>query len=312
MNTLQTVKNELGKALLGKEAVIEKILMAILAKGHILLEDIPGVGKTTLAVGLQKTMNLSCNRMQFTPDVLPSDISGFYMYQKQEERFVYQKGAILCNLFLADEINRTSTRTQAALLEIMEEGQVSVEGHTIPLPNPFCVIATQNAYGSAGTQKLPDSQMDRFMICTSIGYPDQQTEIQILSSKLHPVDYAIQQVLDLQELLSMQQQVEQVFVSEEIKKYIVSLVQATRQHPDLSQGGSPRASINLMKMGQACAYLNQRDFVLPKDIQYVWHDVMRHRVFSHASTPKSNLIEEVLEEILTTVEDPSIQVNGHD
>lgn len=306
---MKQVKQEIAKILLGKDDVIEKVLMAFLAKGHILLEDIPGVGKTTLAVGIQKSMDLSYRRIQFTPDVLPSDIVGYYMYKKQEDAFVYQPGAILCNLFLADEINRTSSRTQSALLEVMEEGQISVEGTTHPLPDPFCVIATQNPFGSAGTQRLPDSQLDRFMICISLGYPDKNAEKQMLLQKLNPALEEIHKVLSKDQLLKIQQEVANVYVSEPILNYIIKLVDLTRHHEQIAQGGSPRASIALMKMGQASAYMEGRDFVLPADIQKVWYEVMHHRiVLKHESNLNKETARDILTQILSQIEDPSIQV----
>lgn len=306
---MKQVKQEIAKILLGKEDVIEKVLMAFLAKGHILLEDIPGVGKTTLAVGIQKSMDLSYRRIQFTPDVLPSDIVGYYMYKKQEDAFVYQPGAILCNLFLADEINRTSSRTQSALLEVMEEGQISVEGTTHPLPDPFCVIATQNPFGSAGTQRLPDSQLDRFMICISLGYPDKNAEKQMLLQKLNPALEEIHKVLSKDQLLKIQQEVANVYVSEPILNYIIKLVDLTRHHEQIAQGASPRASIALMKMGQASAYMEGRDFVLPADIQKVWYEVLHHRiVLKHESNLNKETARDILTQILSQIEDPSIQV----
>lgn len=306
---MKQVKQEIAKILLGKDDVIEKVLMAFLAKGHILLEDIPGVGKTTLAVGIQKSMDLSYRRIQFTPDVLPSDIVGYYMYKKQEDAFVYQPGAILCNLFLADEINRTSSRTQSALLEVMEEGQISVEGTTHSLPDPFCVIATQNPFGSAGTQRLPDSQLDRFMICISLGYPDKNAEKQMLLQKLNPALEEIHKVLSKDQLLKIQQEVANVYVSEPILNYIIKLVDFTRHHEQIAQGGSPRASIALMKMGQASAYMEGRDFVLPADIQKVWYEVMHHRiVLKHESNLNKETARDILTQILSQIEDPSIQV----
>ena len=223
--------------------------MQCLARGHILLEDVPGVGKTTTALALSRLMGMEFNRIQFTPDVVPSDVTGFTMYEKQTGQFMYRPGAVMCNLLLADEINRTSPKTQSALLEVMEEGNVTVDGITREVPRPFIVMATQNPVGSSGTQMLPESQLDRFMICISMGYPDIQNEIAILKDHRggNPVD-RISPVIRVGDLLDMQAEVDKVFIHDVIYNYIAELISRTRQHPMLELGVSPRGTIALAGM----------------------------------------------------------------
>ena len=273
------VTNEVEKAIIGKQDCIHKVMTAILAKGHVLIEDIPGVGKTTMALAFAKAMDLEQNRIQFTPDVLPSDITGFTMYRKETGEFVYHPGAVMCNLFLADEINRTTAKTQSALLEVMEESAVTVDGVTRPVPEPFLVIATENPIGSAGTQMLPESQLDRFMICTAMGYPDAVDEVRILEEQAldRPLTH-VQKVISRQQLLLMQREVEQVYTHPMVYQYIVALSQATRQSPYLSLGLSPRASLAAASMARANAYLNGRKFTLPDDVQAIFKDVAQHRL----------------------------------
>ena len=276
------VVNEVRKAILGKDAVVCKVLMAILARGHILLEDIPGVGKTTMALAFSKALSLKYNRVQFTPDVMPSDITGFSIYNKATGAMEYQPGAVLCNLFLADELNRATSRTQSALLEAMEEGQVTVDGVSHPVPQPFLVIATQNPAGASGTQPLPDSQMDRFMIRLSMGYPAPADEFAMVRRKQgnNPLDQ-VRQVLDLNSLAALRAQADQVFVSDPVLDYIIRLVNATRSHPMIVQGASPRASLALTAMAKAAALVFGRDFVNPEDVSMVFDDVVTHRLIPH-------------------------------
>lgn len=278
-NKALAVVSEVRRAIVGKDTVICKALMAILARGHILLEDNPGVGKTTLALAFSKTMGLSYNRIQFTPEVMPADVVGFSVWDKHTGEFTYRPGAVLCNLFLADEINRTSAKTQSALLEAMEEGQVTVDSVSRPLPQPFTVIATQNPVGSAGTQLLPESQLDRFMMRLSIGYPTLEQEVEILKQTegTRPVD-SLRQITTLEEILEMQHEVGAVHVSDELYRYVAALSAATREHPLLRLGASPRAGGALMRASRASAWLAGRDYVIPADVRLLYYNVLEHRV----------------------------------
>jgi MoxR-like ATPase len=276
--TTDKIKNSIKLVIHGKDEVIDMVLCAILAKGHILLEDIPGVGKTTLVTALAKTMSLDYKRIQFTPDVLPSDLNGFTMYDKNTGAFVFREGAVFTNLFLADEINRTSPKTQSALLEVMEEQNVTVDGVTYKLPNPFFVIATQNPVGASGTQKLPESQLDRFMIRLTMGYPDHDSAIDILRGDSHEIVGELKPVISKEEMLAIQEQVASVTVSEPILNYIVQLTEITRNNDMYSLGLSPRASIALMKMARAKAYIDDRNYVVPEDVKAVYFSIANHRV----------------------------------
>ena len=273
------ILTQVKKAVVGKDEVLAKVLLAILARGHILLEDIPGVGKTTMALAFSKALSLQYNRMQFTPDVMPSDITGFSMLNKETGKMEYQPGAVLCNLFLADELNRATSRTQSALLEAMEEGQVTVDGVSHPVPQPFLVIATQNPAGASGTQLLPDSQMDRFMVRLSIGYPAPADEMVMVRRRQgsNPLDQ-VEQVLDLEGLQKLRRQADKVYVSDEVLDYIIRLVNATRTHPMVVQGASPRASLALTAMAKAAALTLGRDYVNPEDVSMVFSDVVTHRL----------------------------------
>lgn len=278
--TLQAIVNEVEKAIVGKREVIEKVLMALLSGGHVLLDDVPGVGKTTLAVAVSRTLGLRYRRVQFTPDVLPSDIVGFSMYDRQAERLRYVPGVVSdANLLLGDEINRTSSKTQSALLEAMEEGQVTVDGEVHPLNAPFCVIATQNQVGTAGTQPLPQAQMDRFLVQLTIGYPDFKSQVEILRERQtqNPLD-AVRQVSDRQAVLDMQHDVLAVTTSDALLEYITRLAEASREHPLLQLGISPRGALSVCRMARAHAYLYGRDFVIVEDVQAVFSDVCAHRV----------------------------------
>lgn len=303
------ILQEVQKAVVGKDEILAKVLMAILAGGHILLEDIPGVGKTTLALAFSRAMQLSCKRLQFTPDVLPADVTGFSVYQKATGKLAYQPGAVLCNLFLADEINRTSSKTQSALLEVMEEGRVTVDGITHETPKPFTVIATQNPVGSAGTQLLPESQMDRFMIRLSMGYPAMQDEVEILDRKREgdPL-LLVQPVANAQNMLDMQQQVQAVYCSRELLEYIVRLADATRESPLLKLGVSPRGSLAVARLARACAWLSGRDYVVPKDIRLIFSDACCHRVLL---SPQAKLggrtAGQILNDILQDTESPALE-----
>lgn len=292
------MQQEVQKVVMGKEQIIEKVLVAMLAGGHILLEDIPGVGKTTLALAFSRVMSLKYKRTQFTPDVLPADITGFSLYNKKTDSFDYVEGAALCNIYLADEINRTSPKTQSALLEVMEEGKVTVDGVTRPVPKPFFVLATQNPLGSVGTQRLPESQMDRFMIRLSIGYPDRENEILMLKGENVDILEQVEPVVDGEEFMEMQRQAEQVFVSDSLYGYIIDLVNETRKSEDFSLGISPRGTIAFYRMAKAMAYVNGRDYLTPEDVLAVFEDIAAHRVvLSSRARAKGMDIHEALEQV---------------
>ena len=269
---------EVNKVIKGKVDVVKKVLAAVIAGGHILMEDIPGVGKTTLATTFAKSMSMHYKRVQFTPDVLPSDILGFSMYNSATKEFEYREGAVFTNLFLADEINRTSPKTQSALLEVMEEKTATVDGVTRPLPDPFVVIATENPYGSSGTQMLPESQLDRFMVCLSMGYPSHADAVAILKGNAGKPLSKVQEVISMEEVLALRAMTNDLYVKDEIYEYIVNLVEATRTMEIFSMGASPRGTIALLRMAKAMAVIDGRDYVCAKDVQDVARDVLGHRV----------------------------------
>ena len=309
-NLIETVTKQVGQVILGKEQEIREIMLTFLANGHVLLEDIPGVGKTTLALAFSKSMQLDYKRIQFTPDVLPSDLTGFSIYRREEERFVYQEGSVFCNLLLADEINRTSPKTQSALLEVMEERRVTVEGVTRPVPEPFLVIATQNPQGSAGTQLLPEAQVDRFMVSLSVGYPDYDSELaMVLGVREKSRVEDVVSVLQGDTLRDIQTAVDQVYLKENVGDYIVRLVRATREHPELSCGGSPRASIALVRMSRAAAFLNGRDYVIPSDVEEQFPYIIRHRItLDSAARMNGRTKDAVIGEILQQTRRPSMGI----
>lgn len=307
-NNVKQIINEINKAVIGKDYIIARVLAVILAKGHVLIEDIPGVGKTTLALAFSKVMELEQNRLQFTPDVLPTDIVGFNLISKDNHNYEYKPGPIMCNLFLADEINRTSPKTQSALLEVMEEGNVTVDGITREVPKPFTVIATQNPLGSIGTQVLPESQLDRFMIKLTMGYPDVQSEINILKGKQknNPIDL-LNKTVTREELISMQETVEQVFIHDSIYEYIANLVQQTRKHPMLELGVSPRGTIALTNMAKANAYLYGRSYMIPDDVKMTFHHVTAHRIILKPKAKVNNITAEgVIDSIFQLVQTPRV------
>ncbi len=305
----ESIVSEVKKAISGKDHIIAQTLTAILAGGHILMEDVPGVGKTTMALAFSRTMGLDYGRVQFTPDVLPSDITGFSLYDKKTETMKYQPGSIFHNLFLADELNRASSRTQSALLEAMEESKVTVDGSTYLLPNPFIVIATQNPAGSSGTSLLPDSQVDRFMIRVSMGYPSASAEKALIDARkngVNPLD-SVKPVCDTRMILQMQNDVNNIFIHEKIIDYIVMLVNKTRGHADLERGGSPRATLSLTSMAKAYAYLSGRNYVIPSDIQKVFLPVIAHRLIltPEAEVNGKNPVE-IAQEIIKAVPTPKV------
>ena len=305
---LNAIYDEVNKVIVGKEAVVAKVLMAILADGHVLLDDVPGVGKTTLAVAFSKALGLKYTRIQFTPDVLPSDIVGFSMYQQQTGTFVYMPGAVTdANIVLADEINRTSSRTQSALLEAMEERQVTVDGTIHPLRTPFLVIATQNQVGTAGTQLLPQAQLDRFLMRLTIGYPDFESEKNMLRDRhtANPLD-SVKQVTTEAEILRLQKMTTEVLMKESILTYITQLTTKTRDHELIQLGVSPRGALAVCRMAKACALVSGRDYVLPEDVQVIFSDVCAHRILltQKAKSERTNK-REVMNKLMKTVPVPS-------
>ena len=307
MNTgVENILHEVRKAIVGKDAVLEKILMTILSGGHVLLDDVPGTGKTTTALAFSRALGLQYGRIQFTPDVLPSDIVGFSLYRRDTGAFTYQPGAVMTNLLLADEINRTSSKTQSALLEVMEERQVTVDGVTRPLPAPFVVIATQNPVGSAGTQLLPQAQLDRFMVRLAMGYPDFASQVNILRDRHDgdPLD-AVSTVSSAEALLAMQAQARAVHTADDLLAYITRLAEASRSHPLVTLGVSPRGALAVCRMCRSRAFMAGRDYVLPDDVADVFADVCAHRLIL---SPKARITgasaADVLTELLETVPRP--------
>ena len=302
---LESVIREVEKVIIGKQPVIEKILMAVLADGHVLMDDVPGVGKTTLAVALSRTVGLAFQRVQFTPDVLPSDLTGFTMYDKNAGEFLYRPGAVShANLLLGDEINRAASKTQSALLEAMEERQVTVDGKTFPLESPFIVIATENSVGTAGTQLLPYAQLDRFLVRLSLGYPDYEAQMTMLRNR--QTEDPLQQVacvLSKDELVSMQQETCKVTVSDAILDYITRLTIASREHEAVDVGISPRGALFLNRMAKAKAYLEGRDYVTGGDVQEMLKDVCAHRVLLKENVREGSP-DQIIEDLLRKVENP--------
>ncbi|MBQ8092273.1 MAG: MoxR family ATPase [Clostridia bacterium] len=302
---VKRVLEAVGRVISGKDAVIEKLLMALLAGGHVLMEDIPGTGKTTLAVAVSRALGLECRRIQFTPDVMPSDIVGFTRYDKETDAFVYQPGILLnANLLLGDEINRTSSKTQSALLEAMEEHQVTVDGQTYSLPDPFMVIATENPAGAAGTQLLPQAQLDRFMIRLTLGYPDYDAQMQLLRERLlrDPLK-EVPEVLLRETLCGMQADAASITVKDPVLDYITRLALASRSHASVEAGISPRGTLFLCRMARACAYMDDRDYVTGADVQRIFVDVCEHRILLSRRARLDGITRgQVLEELLSTVE----------
>ena len=307
---IDILQKEVSTVIKGKDEVIRKVIMAILASGHVLLEDVPGLGKTTLAKAFSKALGFANKRIQFTPDTMPSDIVGMSIYNEQTNAFEYVEGAAVnCNLLLGDEINRTSSKTQASLLEVMEEGNATVDGKTYEIPKPFTVIATQNPFGSAGTQMLPQSQMDRFMVKLSMGYPDFESQINILRDRQteQPLDL-LQMISSREEVQQLQQEVKEVEVADDILRYITLLVEATRQNDKIQLGVSPRGALALNNMAKASAYINGRDYVIPDDVLRVFAKVCAHRVILHPRAKVAGIqAEEIMEQITHQVSIPEIR-----
>lgn len=298
---------QVKKVIVGKDEIIEKVWMAILVRGHVLLEDVPGVGKTTMALAFSKALGLDVKRIQFTPDTMPSDIVGFSVFDK--EKLVYQPGAVMTNLLLADEINRTSAKTQSALLEAMEEGKVTIDGQTHPLPSPFVVLATQNPVGSAGTQNLPNSQLDRFMMKLHMGYPDRKSQVEILRDRQggDPLT-TVESVLTRQQLEQVIETVSNTYISDSVFDYIAALAEATRVHPMVQLGVSPRGALALCRAARAKAFTQERDYVIPEDVQAVASDVFAHRLMlSSKARLNERTAEDIMKEILERVTVPMLQ-----
>ncbi|WP_249313334.1 AAA family ATPase [Lederbergia citrea] len=296
---IKKIIQNIEKVMIGKTDVARLSLVALLAEGHVLLEDVPGVGKTMMVRALAKSVNASFKRIQFTPDLLPSDVLGVSIYNPKEMEFTFRPGPIVGNIILADEINRTSPKTQSALLESMEEKSVTIDGVTLKLEKPFFVMATQNPIEYEGTYPLPEAQLDRFLLKMKMGYPLPNEEIEVLtrSQKVSPID-ELEPVISLAELRDLQQQVKEVYVEETIKQYIVELATQTRKDPSIYLGASPRASIALMKAAQALAFISGRDFVIPDDIQYLAPYVFTHRIILKSEAKYQGAS---LERILATI-----------
>ena len=306
---VQQVLGQVRRAVVGKDAVLLWVLAAILARGHILLEDIPGVGKTTMALAFSRVLDLQYSRVQFTPDVLPSDVTGYSVPDPRTGEMQYQPGAVLCNLFLADELNRATSRTQSALLEAMEEGQVTVDGVSHPIPEPFVVIATQNPVGAAGTQLLPDSQLDRFMVRLSLGYPSPKDEAAMVLNRQGGMPlHALRPLMSREELTAIQDTVEATFVSDSVVNYIVSLITATRQNENILRGASPRATLAVTAMAKSVAQLRGRDYVVPGDVREVFPQTVAHRlILSPRAETQGKCAELVLRNILDTAPVPKLR-----
>lgn len=306
---INSILNQVHRAVVGKEQVVRRILLAVLARGHVLLEDIPGVGKTTMALAFSRALGLKYHRVQFTPDVMPSDLTGFSIFNQASRKMEYQPGALLCNLFLADELNRATSRTQSALLEAMEEGQVTVDGVTHPISQPFLVIATQNPTGAAGTQLLPDSQLDRFTLQLSIGYPTRQEEAVMVRNKQmgNPLEQ-VEQVTDCDGLEQLRKSAQQVYLSDEVLDYLLRLVEATRREPAIQQGASPRATLALVSASRANALFSGRDYVIPEDVSELFHDVIAHRLLYASQTGSMRQDHrETVKQILRSVKPPKLR-----
>lgn len=303
------IQDEIKKVIIGKDDVIKKVLMAILAQGHVLMEDVPGVGKTTMAMAFSKVLGLESKRVQFTSDTMPSDIIGFSVYDRNGGNLQYKPGAVMTNLLLADEINRTSSKTQSALLEAMEERHVTVDGVSHKLPEPFIVLATQNQVGSAGTQLLPSSQLDRFLIRLSMGYPDMKSQIEIMKDRHHenPLDKVVP-VTDIKKLNTLIAEVQNIFVSDAVYAYASELVEETRHNQYIQLGISPRGALALCRTAKSFAFLGGRDYVIPEDVENVFPDVCAHRLVLEAKARLHELsAEEIIGEISKKVEKPNVQ-----
>jgi len=305
---IRDITRNINKVFVGHSNVVEIVIVALLANGHVLIDDIPGIGKTTLVKALARSLDLSFGRIQCTPDLLPSDVTGFTMFNVRTGEMEYKKGIVLNNIVLADEINRASPKTQSSLLEIMEESQVTVDGNTYKVPMPFMLLATQNPVEHVGTFPLPEAQLDRFMIRISLGYPKKEEEVDILTRSIS--DFTVddlQAVVSRDEVLEMQRYTLKVHVADAIKKYITDISNATRNHPEVVLGCSPRASVLLMQAAQALALVRERDYVSPDDIQYLAKPVLAHRLILKNDITKRNIKQnQIIEEIINSIKVPLI------
>ena len=298
--------DEIEKVIVGKRPDIIMLFTALLSGSHVLIEDVPGTGKTTLAATMAKVTGLDFNRAQFTPDVMASDITGFNIYNRQKEEFEFRNGLVMCNLMLADEINRASPKTQSALLEAMEEGKVTVDGVTYDIPDPFMVIATQNPTGYVGTYPLPEAQLDRFALKISMGYPTAEEEVNIIMARrgFNPLE-AVSQMLSIDDIRQLREFISGIKIDEQLYRYIVALITATRKHPKLALGASPRASVALMRLAQAYAFIRGRDYVLPDDIGSLFRAAVGHRLMLRQEAKLANQsADDILIEILRSTDVP--------
>jgi len=305
---MSDIVNNVEKVIIGKRHIIELALTAIISGGHVLIEDVPGVGKTSLVSSFARSINCSYKRIQFTPDVMPSDITGFSIYSPKTGEFEYRKGAILHQFVQADEINRASSKTQASLLEVMEERQVTVDGTTYSAPSPFIVFATQNPQECVGTFQLPEAQLDRFSMCLSMGYPLISQEISLVLNRNtdRPSD-ALEAVASGENIQQLQTAASKIFINEDVAAYIVALTTATRSHPDIDLGASPRASLHLSRAAKAWALYSGRDFMLPDDVQHLFMHVLRHRIVLNRNALMRGITSDhVLSQIMTSTKAPIV------
>ena len=296
----RALKDNVGKVIVGKDEIIQMLLAALVAGGHVLLEDAPGTGKTVMTKTIAKSLSADFNRIQFTPDLLPSDITGMNIFKQKEGEFQFIKGPVFANIILADEINRATPRTQSSLLECMEEKQVTVDGVTYSLEEPFLVIATQNPIETAGTFPLPEAQLDRFMMKLSVGFPSKEEEIHMISRFMseNPMD-SLKPVCTKEDLMEMRKEGQEVFIHPELKEYIVNLVQATRSHPSVALGVSPRGTLAFVKVLKVYAAMNDRNYVIPEDIKKLARPVMAHRMITYSSVASNKTEESILDGILS-------------
>lgn len=306
MQLCSSILLNLNTCILGKQDEIERLLIAVMAGGHVLLEDVPGTGKTQLVKALAKTLGGQFRRIQCNPDLLPTDITGVSIYHPKQESFIFRPGPVMTNILLADEINRATTKTQSALLEAMEEGHVTVDGDTYELPQPFVLLATQNPIEFEGTYTLPEAQLDRFMMRLSLGYPSEADEQRMVTSNgsYHPSDL-VQRILEIGDMIRIQQQVLEVHIDDAVGKYIVSLIRGTREHASVMLGASPRAAIALTRAAKASAYLRQRQYVTPDDVKELAPYVLSHRLLLRTEARMNGMrAEDVVSQVIQTIKVP--------